>query len=33
MENYKKTSDALLLEMKKQEESSNKRILYNGIVI
>ena len=28
MENYKKTSDALLLEMKKQEESSNKRILH-----
>ena len=27
MENYKETSDALLLEMKKQEESSNKRIL------
>ena len=28
MENYKETSDALLLEMKKQEESSNKRILH-----
>ena len=27
MENYKETSDALLLEMKKQEESLNKRIL------
>ena len=28
MENYRETSDALLLEMKKQEESSNKRILH-----
>ena len=28
MENYKETSDALLLEMKKQEESSNKQILH-----
>lgn len=28
MEDYKKTSDALLLEMKKQEESSNKQILH-----
>lgn len=27
MENYKETSDTLLLEMKKQEERSNKRIL------
>ena len=28
MENYKDTSDALLLEMKRQEESSNQRILH-----
>lgn len=28
MENYKEISDSLLLEMKKQEESSNKRILH-----
>ena len=28
MENYKETSDALLLEMKKQEESLNKWILH-----
>ena len=28
MENYKETSDALLLEMKKQEESSNKRKIF-----
>lgn len=31
MENYKETSDALLLEMKKQEESSNKRILHAAV--
>lgn len=33
MENYKETSDALLLEMKKQEERLNRRMLSTEVVI
>lgn len=33
MENYKETSDALLLEMKKQEELANRKLLSSEVVI